>query len=105
MKTLPLIRKISMSLLINSFFVVVNKVKDIIKVFDVILSIPFKVVLGTKNKVFILTALTFLHYLYIKYMVSLERFCDVSVTVNKYDEGNVSMGAMEKVINLGCYWL
>lgn len=66
MTTSPLTRRISTFLLSKGFFLVANKVGDIVKVFDVVLSIPFEALLDSTNQVFNRTALTLLYYLFIK---------------------------------------
>lgn len=58
--------KNSTLLLSKVFLIVVDKFGCIVKVFDVVLSIPFRVVAGPVDKVFHNTAFTFFYYLFIK---------------------------------------
>lgn len=99
MTTSPLTRKISISSLSKSLLVVANKVSGIVKVFDVVPSIPFRSIPGPANKIFNCAALTFFHRLLVKQTIYLKRFGDVNVTVNKYGAGHVRTGAIEEIIN------
>lgn len=85
----------------KDFFVVANKLKVIVKVFNIILSISFRSIPGLVNKVFNRAALAFLYCLFIKQMVYLKRFGGISITVNKYDGGYARMRAIVGVIGWG----
>lgn len=101
----PLIRKILTLSSSKGFLVVANKVGGIVKVFDVIPSIPFRIIPGPVNKVLNRTALVFLHYLFVKQMVYFKGFGSVSITLDKHKGGHVRTGAMKGVIGWGRRWL
>lgn len=95
----PLTKKITTFLLSKSLFIVTNKFGGIVKVFDIILSIPFRSISAPANKLFNRAALTFFYCLLIKQTVYFKRFGNVGVTVDKYGGRNVRTKAMEKIIS------
>lgn len=72
------------SLLSKGFLVVANKVRGIVKVFDVILSISFRSIPGPAYEVFNGQALTFLDCAFIKKAINFKGFVFVSVTLYKH---------------------
>lgn len=84
----------------KGFLVVVNKVGNIVKVFDVISSIPFRSIPGPANNVFNRAVFAFFYCLFIKQMVYLKGFGGVNVTIDKHGRGHVKMETIKKVIGI-----
>lgn len=83
MITSLLTRKISMSLLNKGFLIVANKIGDIVKVFDIVSSIPFRSIPYSLNKLFNYATLVFLYSLFVKQTVYLKGFGNtVSLSTN-----------------------
>lgn len=100
MTTSPSIRKISIFLFGKGLLVVASKVYGIVKVFDVLLSIPFRSIPGLANEIFNLATLTYFHRLHVKQTVYLKRFGNVGITIYKDGRGYVRTKAIEEIIDL-----
>lgn len=105
MTTSPLTKRVLTFSLNQGLLVVVNKVGNIVKVFDVVQSIPFRCVPGLVNEIFNRVALTFFHYSLVKKIVYLKEFGGVGVTVDKHGGGHVRIAVMEEIIGWGGRWL
>lgn len=104
MTTSPPTRKISILSLGKNLFIVTNMIGSIVKVLDVVPSIPPRSVSYLANEIFYCAALTFLNCLLIKQTFYLKRFCGVGVTVDKHGRWHVKMGTMEEIIGWEKYW-
>lgn len=89
----------------EGLLVVADKVGGIVKVLDVVPSIPFRSIPGPANEVFYRAAFTFFHYSLVKQMVYLEGFDGIGVTVDKHGGWHVRAGAMEEIVGRGRCWL
>lgn len=83
----------------KGFLIVANKVGGIVKIRNVIPSIPFRSIPGSANIIFNCVALVFLYCLFVKQTVYLKEFSSVNVTVDKYGKGHVRTGAIEEIID------
>lgn len=101
----PLTRKILTVSLNKVSLVVANKVRGIVKVFDIIPSIPFRFIPGPANEVFNCAALAFSHYLFVKQTIYLEGFDNVNVTVDKHSRRYMRTGVIKGVIDWRRCWL
>lgn len=79
-----LLYKLAESSLSKGFLVVVNKVKGIVKLFDIVLSIPFRYISGISYKLFNGQALTFPDCRLIEKAINFEGFVFVNVTFHKH---------------------
>ena len=84
MTTSPPTRKILTSSLSKSLLIVTHKVGGIVKVLDVIPSIPFQPVSSPTNEILHCAALTFLYCSLVKQTVYFKEFGGVGVTVDKH---------------------
>lgn len=76
-----------------------DKVEGIVKVLDIIPSIPFRVIPGPANEILNCAAPIFFHYLFIKQTVYFEGFGGVNVTVDKYGGEYLKTWGMEGIIS------
>lgn len=68
----------------KGFLVLANKIRSIVKVFDVVPSIPFWTIPSLVYKVFNDQALTFPDYVFIEKAINLKKLVFVSVTLHKH---------------------
>ena len=98
MTTSPPTRKVSTSSLSKGVLVVTHKVGGIVKVLDILPSIPLRAVSSLTNEILHRAAFTFLHYSLVKQTVYLKGFDGIGVTVNKHGGWHVRVGAMEGIV-------
>lgn len=72
-----------MFLLNKVLFIFADKLGNIVKIFNIILSIPFKDITSLTNKVLDCMVFTFFDTLFVEQTVYLKRFKDVNIAVNK----------------------
>lgn len=83
----------------KSFFIVANKVGGIVKIRNVIPSIPFRSIPGSANIIFNCVALVFLYCLFVKQTVYLKEFGGVNVTIDKHGKGHMRTEAIKEIID------
>lgn len=88
-------------MLSKDLLIVANKIDGIVKVLDVVSSIPFRSIPDLANEIFNHAALIFFHHLLVKQTVYFKRFDDVGITVYKHGGGHVRTGTIKKIIDWG----
>lgn len=91
----PLTKRISTFLLSKGLLVVVNRVGGIVKVLDMVPSIPFRFIPGLANEIFNRTVITFFYFLFVKLTDYLKGFGGIGFTVEKHSGEHVKTRAME----------
>lgn len=93
-----------MFLLSKVLFVFADKFDNIVKVFNVIPSIPCRAVAGPADEVLDCIALTFFDSLFIEQAVYFKRLKDVNVTINKDGRWLMWLRAIKGIVGWGKSW-